>query len=200
MPLLQEAYDDAKTLNDDVWQFAVTLKELAKAGLTGPDLRWLIAQGVVRHAVERVRARTGPRSFRRLPDLCLVTRSCFVLTDEGARVLPLWFPATVLIEAPRASCSDEPVRPRWDGRSRELTWRGQLVKRFRIVAPNQQLILDAFEEEGWPARIDDPLNGGCDDPRQRLHDTVRNLNRCQRGLRLRFLRDGSGEGICWEEG
>jgi hypothetical protein len=200
MPLLQEAFDDAHALNDDVWQFAVTVKELFKVGLTGPDLRWLIAHGVVGHAVERLRGSDGPRSFRSLPDLCLVARSCFVLTDEGARVLALWFPTTLFIESPMASNPDSSSRPSWNGRSRELTWQGQLVKRFRVVAPNQQLILEAFEEDGWPTRIDDPLDGRCDDPRQRLHDAVRNLNRHQRGPQVRFRRDGSGEGVCWEGG
>src|SRR5947207_475841 len=32
-----------------------------------------------------------------------------------------------------------------------------LVKHFRRPAPNQYLILDVFQEENWPERIDDPL-------------------------------------------
>jgi hypothetical protein len=32
-----------------------------------------------------------------------------------------------------------------------------VVKEFKLPAPNQETILTAFQEEGWPPRIDDPL-------------------------------------------
>jgi len=59
-------------------------------------------------------------------------------------------------------------------------------------------VLDQFEEDGFPARIDDPLA----DPRApskdqaRLHETIRSLNN-----KIRFIRfhaDGTGKGIRWE--
>lgn len=57
----------------------------------------------------------------------------------------------------------------------------------------------AFEEEGWPPRIDDPLPPLAQlDPRRRLHDTIKALNRKQKRALLRFMGDGSGEGIRWE--
>jgi hypothetical protein len=57
----------------------------------------------------------------------------------------------------------------------------------------------AFEEEGWPYRIDDPLPPkGETHPTTRLHDTIKWLNRNREHPLLRFLGDGTGEGLCWE--
>ena len=70
------------------------------------------------------------------------------------------------------------------------------VRRLRgmKVAKNVARILDAFEEEGWPDRIDDPLPGGRKPPR--LRGAVATLNR---GLSaIKFRADGTGEGILWE--
>jgi hypothetical protein len=57
----------------------------------------------------------------------------------------------------------------------------------------------ALEEEGWPPRIDDPLPMVAElDAKQRLHDTIKNLNRHQHRRCLRFFGDGTGQGVCWE--
>ena len=45
----------------------------------------------------------------------------------------------------------------WDPERRELHVAGLIVKRFKWPAVNQEAILTAFAEEGWPPRIDDPL-------------------------------------------
>ncbi len=61
------------------------------------------------------------------------------------------------------------------------------------------MVLTAFEEEAWPVRIDDPLPPHPEqDPKRRLHDTITSLNRHQRRPLIRFVGDGSGEGIRWE--
>src|SRR5205807_1210480 len=88
--------------------------------------------------------------------------------------------------------------PLWDPALRELRWEGLLVKRFRLPAPNQEAILAAFEEDGWPARIDDPLprDGRCD-PHDRLHETLKGLNRNQRHRLIQFGGDGTGMGAIW---
>ena len=75
---------------------------------------------------------------------------------------------------------------------------GVLVKRFRAPAPNQQLVLEAFEEEGWPPRVDDPLPMHSERaPKRALHDTIHSLNARQHNPLLRFSGDGSGEGVRW---
>ena len=75
---------------------------------------------------------------------------------------------------PRKEAAEE--RPRFDHETGELWFAGQCIRSRKRPAPNQVLILEAFEEEGWPPQIDDPLPGGCDDPRARLHDGLRQLN------------------------
>src|SRR5262249_20753115 len=89
--------------------------------------------------------------------------------------------------------------PSWDRDRRELRLGGVLVKRFKAPAPNQEAILAAFEEEGWPPRIDDPISPQLSqDPKHRLHDTINALNRHQKNRLVGFLGDGSGEGVRWE--
>jgi hypothetical protein len=68
-----------------------------------------------------------------------------------------------------------------------------------VPAPNQELILGCFEEEGWPPRIDDPLPPHPElAAKRRLHATITTLNRHHKHRLLRFLGDGSGEGVRWE--
>ena len=48
-------------------------------------------------------------------------------------------------------------------------------------------------------RIDDPLPPVPEqDPKRRLHDTIKCLNRNHRRKAIRFHGDGTGEGVCWE--
>lgn len=93
------------------------------------------------------------------------------------------------------------LTPRWDATRRELWLGNELVKRFRVPAEMQECILAAFEEDGWPPRIDDPLPPDerlRQTPQDRLHDVVENLNGHQLEARIHFYRDGTGTGVCWE--
>jgi hypothetical protein len=47
--------------------------------------------------------------------------------------------------------------PEWEPTLCELRYRGRVVKQFHRAAPNQECILNAFQELGWPERVDDPL-------------------------------------------
>jgi hypothetical protein len=105
----------------------------------------------------------------------------------------------------RAKAASKPVTgrrkppvPCWDAERRELWLGTTLIKRYRRRAQAVQLILAAFEEEGWPARIDDPLPplSGIPEPR-RLRVAVENLNRRLRNHAIHFEMDGTGEGILW---
>ena len=49
------------------------------------------------------------------------------------------------------------MRPKWNSNVGVLSFGVRIVKRFPRAARNQEIILSAFEEEGWPPRIDDPL-------------------------------------------
>jgi hypothetical protein len=89
-----------------------------------------------------------------------------------------------------------PLRPRWDGERRELYFGNNLCKEYRVRAPNQISILEAFENDGWPKRIDDPISSGADNAtRQRTSDAVRALNINDY---IRFELAGDREGILWK--
>ena len=89
--------------------------------------------------------------------------------------------------------------PHWDSSRHELRLGGRLVKQFKQPSPNQETILMAFEEERWPARIDDPLPPVAEQcPKRRLHDAIKCLNRNHKSPLVRFRGDGTGEGIVWE--
>ncbi|HEX3655210.1 MAG TPA: hypothetical protein VHV55_05370 [Pirellulales bacterium] len=89
------------------------------------------------------------------------------------------------------------AKPHWNRQSGKLLFNDRVVKTIRRlgIATNVVPVLDAFEELGWPERIDDPLPGGADS--QRLQDTVKSLNS---GLdqELHFRADGAGRGFVWE--
>lgn len=90
-------------------------------------------------------------------------------------------------------------QPCWVERTREFMVGGVLIKRFRQSSKNQATILRAFEEEGWPQTIDDPLPpDGEVDPKERLRATIKSLNRHQSRQLIHFSGDGTGQVICWE--
>lgn len=86
------------------------------------------------------------------------------------------------------------MKPRWDAVLRVLTWNNANVVAYARLAPNQAMILSAFEEEGWPTRIDDPL------PRGQLRQTLKDLQKKFKDAPITFRADGTGEGILWTIG
>ena len=89
--------------------------------------------------------------------------------------------------------------PQWDPQCRVLRVGQRVVKQYRRSSPNQEIVLSAFQEENWPHRIYDPLPPqGEQEPKCRLHDTIKWLNRNHEHCLIRFLGDGTGEGVCWE--
>ena len=93
---------------------------------------------------------------------------------------------------------DRRLMPRWDAQRRTLFLGEVVVKAFRQPAPVQETILAAFEEEGWPEHIDDPLPPlpGLS-PKDRLNHAIRNLNRAMNDQIIRFRGDGRGTGLFW---
>ncbi len=98
------------------------------------------------------------------------------------------------------SASDGDPQPQWDPERRLLRFNGVSVKEFKWTAHNQEAVLSAFQEENWPARIDDPLPPHAEqDSKRRLSDTIKCLNRKQMNPILHFRGDGTGEGVVWEK-
>jgi hypothetical protein len=203
--LLLQAYDFVKDLGCDRWEFAVEIHALAQTGLTINDIRWLLHKGYAVHAEEVTDRQHDHRVFIPQPGLVLSGRTCLMLTDLGVGSLraTLGLPATAWPPwcDPRRQPGDPAVevQPSWDSDRQELRVAGVLVKEFKVPAPNQEIILSTFQEERWPPRIDDPLSPACNlDPKRRLHDTINSLNRRQKNRLLRFMGDGSGEGVRWQ--
>lgn len=91
--------------------------------------------------------------------------------------------------------------PVWDRTVGELRLGHTVIKRVRRlkVATNAILILDAFQETGWPSHQDDPLPGKetlRQTTSQRLQDAIKSLN--QNLTLIRFRGDGKGAGVVWK--
>jgi hypothetical protein len=197
LEILRAATAAAKGLGKDAWEFAVEIGELRAAGLSHTDLRWLACSDLVAHAYECPPQGNGARQFRAPQSLYFSPTTCFVLTANGSGFLKGC--ARTGFAEPGATTGGEPAVPLWDGPRRELTWQGLMVKRFRQPAGNQELLLAAWEEEGWRARIEDPLppSPGVE-PKSRLRDALKALNQRQVHPVLRFRGDGTGCGALWE--
>lgn len=173
----------------DRWSFAVEIQTIIQI-VDRTDLRWLVKKGFFAHALEMTKAGDPERGFLENASLKFSKRSCFVLTEDGL---------TVARSLEQQAAEAQFPAPKWDGSRHELTVGDRLVKKFKLPSRNQETILAAFQEEGWPARIDDPLPPHPDiDPKRRLHDTIKGLNRNQKNRVIRFLGDGTGEAVTWE--
>jgi hypothetical protein len=201
LELLQDAFRRAGELQVDAWQLAVEIGELRSAGVTHTDLRWLVARGYAQHGSERRDALSPLRLFDTPASLAFADNTCFILTPRGVELQGVGVSPAGSNGKPGLRVRKKRVIPCWDRELRQLLWQGKLVKQLRVPAPNQELILSAFEEEGWPRRIDDPLPLCRDiDARTRLHDTVKRLNYGQIEATIHFGGDGTGEGVQWRLG
>jgi len=209
---LQQAFDCAATLHHPTWEFAVESDYLRSAfALSQTEIRWLIGNGYAEHALEITECDESTRRFRPLKSLTLPPHTCLILTETGAELVSEAMPdsdhAGVELAEPFASRALPPAAdserptpvPLWDRDLHELRLGRKIIKRFRCPAHAQELILSVFEEEGWPAKIDDPLPMTTNiDPKRRLHQTVRNLNRAQSPHRIHFSINGNGQSIRWK--
>jgi hypothetical protein len=215
--LLRQACQLAESAACDAWDFAIELDELRRLGVTIGEVRWLMARGLALQAGELTTSGDGRRRFDAASPLSVRSNSCFVITDAGltmarrladGAIAPLSDdpssadrrndPNRVRIAVPRDGSIAAP-RPIYDDCRNEFFLGGQLVKRFRSPAPNQQTVLAAFQSLAWPNRIEDPLPpSGELCPRRRLSETIRALNRRQLQYVVRFCGDGSGRGVLWE--
>ncbi len=217
--LLHLARDYAQSTCSPAWDFALELTELRRLGLNANDFRWLMRRGFVEHLRETTHPHEMGRSFVSCDNLAFSDQSCFSLTETGVAAAEEWLGGTSRLAlltgevAPlsESDCQSAPDRheapsrlrasatPRWNSEVRELLVGHTLVKCFRYAAVNQEKVLAAFEEEGWPSRIDDPLPPEPEqDPKRRLNDTIKCLNRKQANRLLHFRGDGTGQRVVWE--
>ena len=194
-----------------------TRLDTAEAGaMRGTETDWLIARGyalpakslqcaqqVKNHSCQTTEAGRPPdRSLLLTPAGAALGRyltGCLSVLRRLSPDAELFGrdPGTLVLSA-LGLCPE--LTPHWENRTSDL-WAGPvLVKSFSRCAPNQMALLDAFQDRHWPRRIADPLR--CDrdevDPKQRLHDTIKDLNRTLILRVLRFRGDGTGQGALWE--
>jgi hypothetical protein len=218
---LLRAFDYAADCGGDAWQFALEIADLQAAAMTKSDLRWLVGKGFCEHGREITLYGDPLRTFQPGKGFAFLKTTAFVLSPQGAAwargvvapsqssgppatptAAPLAGPASdIVIPSAEADCRPQsPSKPHWNGRSRELLLDGRLIKAFRVPAGNQEIILSAFQEEGWPDYIDDPLPVKTEmDPKRRLHNVINRLNGNQVHPLIHFHGNGSGETIASEQ-
>jgi len=205
---LLRALEYAQSTRRPAWDFAVDVAQLRAMGLTDCDLRWLAWKGFVKHALESSRPSGMQRTFDEESILHLSDCSSFILTQRGVllakRLLGTVAAQTIDLDDGMVATAQEVAAhgdriPIWDRERRELRMGRTLIKRFCVPAENQVAILSAFQEETWPAHIDDPLPPAAEiDPKRRLHSTIQCLNRNHLAPLLHFRGDGTGCGVRWE--
>ena len=181
-----KAFACARDLKIDPWEFALPLQHLTHLGVDKSDLRWLVLHGYVTF-------RDRARRFQPGAKIAASGDPRFKITEAGA------------VAAGRSIANSAEVislcspLPRWDSNLRQLLFKGCVVKRFRLPASNQEAVLAAFEVEGWPTSIDDPLPFlPKHRPKERLHATIRCLNANHENRLIRFRGNGTGEAVLWE--
>lgn len=203
-----EAIEYARRVSCSPWEFAIEIHELYRLGLTINELRFLVRIKLLHHADE-VPTMNSSRHFAKPADMHFTSRTCFLLTPAGFAAaidqlnrpslrIPRVQVTTIRVAAPAAIDQRQCV-PVWEAARRILTYGGHLIKQFKWKAANQQAVLSAFQEEGWPTRIDDPLVPSPSlDVKRRLSDTIKCLNRGRVQALICFRGDGSGQGVTWE--
>jgi hypothetical protein len=210
LEILLRASDYATESKGDRWQFAAPLADILGSGATVTDLRWLIHRGFAEHAKETTIPGDPKRSFRPLAVTSFPSDTCLILTPAGAAEI-----RTAIVAAQQEQQGNQNgaaahngngveaevahPRPEWDAERRELRFAGQLIKRYRVPAHSQALVLTAFQEMSWPRVIDDPLPpDGDHDPKQRLSTTIKSLNRNRLVRSIEFHGNGDGRHIGWQ--
>jgi hypothetical protein len=183
---------------------AVPLAELRTQGVGNDFLLWMLFQAQIALAPRDGHAPPGSAGPSLTPSVLTSAASTLTLTDFGAA-----FAAWLLTQKPDrvlASGGAGPwgllrlgrCLPRYDGNHRLFTWGRHILKCFRQPSANQEKILAKAETLQWPAWFGDPLpQRPKDKAKTRLHDTIKNLNRCQHAALVCFRGDGSGMRIGW---
>ena len=190
-----------KTARFSLWSRRFTAADRAKCESHGlgldhnPDIldMWRVARGTsstdesvieIAHALGYI---SGARRARMLA----------ALADDGPRR-----PSLKSHVDPKASADPEPrsaAVPHWDHESRELRYRGCVVRTVKrpSQANNIVTILRAFEKAGWPSRIEDPFKRKPSDETRRRD--VYNLNKKLDRNHMFFACDGDGTGFLWKK-
>jgi hypothetical protein len=187
---LAEAHDLGLAAGRDVWQFALEIQALGQLGVSYSQMRLLITEGLIEHRLETSRPTDRERKFRRTKNLALLPESRFVISARGLEL--------ARSQGTGAIGTAGDGKPRWDPGRRELWFGGQRVKALKGQAKNQEPVLAAFQEQGWPQCIECPLLAVGDQSRgERLMYALKALNRSQEPPAIHFHGNGTGRCVCW---
>ena len=89
------------------------------------------------------------------------------------------------------------ILPCWYCRRGELRIGDQLVKIVQKRATNERIVLDAFQKAHWISEVKNAFPGNLVQKKQRLRDTVRELNCSQKIPLLRFSAGSKGMSVKW---
>ncbi len=193
---LWKAFACSQDLRIDPWEFALPLQHLADLGVDQSDLRWLVLHGYVTFRNRARRYQPSPNAGVSVDPRLMITEVGLLVADPSAAAEDS-SPGRSLNSADIISVNSHV--PQWDRRRRRLSFDGCVVKQFRLPASNQEAVLSAFEAEGWPASIDDPLPFLPELPaKERLHVTIRHLNANHQNRLIRFRGNGTGEAVLWQ--
>jgi hypothetical protein len=189
----------------DPRRHAVPLKCFRAKGIGEPVLLWMIYQAHVEHLRAVPRSARGRPKPQAVDSLRIGEASAFSLTEAGEAFAER-FLDDVLVPAENGAFRAAwdllflgPLPPHYDKEDRVFAWGRHVLKCFRQPSVNQELVLRAAQEQGWPVWFDDPLpRVSGTNPKTRLHDTTKDLNRRQAESLIHFKGDGSGRRIGWE--
>jgi hypothetical protein len=171
--------------------FACQIMILQSLGVTETTLRWLVDQKLAEHLLEVTAPADSERRFQPCANDHLTPESCFCLSATGLYLAR---------ETDTRRALRTVALPRYDLALRTLFLGKAVVKQFKVPAGNQEQILKAFQEEGWPPQINDPLppTAGIA-AKKRLHDAIHRLNHRQKNHLIEFSGDGTGSTVLWQQ-
>ena len=199
-------YDEIQKQEVDPRCNPVPISAFTKFSIRNGLVLWILYQGHIQHYQLQTLA-DGVAVMQPVQTLCFSESSAFALTEKGLAF------ANAFVDEALRSLEDEDVRlspwekrliqgqllPYYDREYRLFSWGEQILKHFRQPAANQELILLTAEELGWLVWFDDPLpRRSKRNPKRLLHDTIKDLNRCQQTPLIHFKGDGIGMRIGWE--
>jgi hypothetical protein len=165
---------------------------------------WMLYHGHVDHLCPAGAAPPPAGELSPAPGVLPAPASYFVLTERGEAfadplLAELLVPEGDEFEGAARHLAVRRLAPCFDRAERLLTWGRHTVKEFRQPSLNQVNLLETAEELGWPEWFDDslPRVHGLN-PKVRLHDTIKALNRHQKTSLIHFKGDGTGTRVGWE--
>jgi hypothetical protein len=197
---------DAQKRQTDSHVNAVLISQLHARGCGDAVLLWLLYRDHLEHWQPASRRSGRVRDPRPVNSVRLLETSSLALTHAGeafAKRLLADAGAPPDTEEDELAWDEAPLGrliPKYDGDNRVFAWGQHVIKCFRQPSENQEGILAAAEELGWPLWFDDPLpRHSRMNAKLRLHDTIKNLNRNQLKRLVPTAAAGGSAGSCFRE-